>query len=258
MLLCWCRSSAALSVSLLFWSQVIIFRVEFHLIRTSWIIATGSCLLCTCSCCSSAAFAGLCLKCPPSLQHFISTFFKPLTQIAVSIDFCELCAMHSMCSYGRTLAAAHHIPCTVCADCCDFPCNVWLFCIFRDAGHMFLHNVIILYVEPLKQRNVKGSPIGVWGVQLLWDNSDYLLASSDHWLMQQHLHSMLFSFVQCDQRAISLSHAYFEFNFISLFHTVCMHQTIVPLGGKVMTSHLMPTAVCLIDPSLLWCWLVCS
>lgn len=70
--------------------QVIIASDEFHIVETSFI----SCSLCrpnaACCWCSSSVFAGLCLKCPTILWHFVNASTNPLSERQTVLVLCNM------------------------------------------------------------------------------------------------------------------------------------------------------------------------
>lgn len=142
-------------------------RVEFHLVGTSWIRGSNCRPFSACSRRRSAAFAGLCLKCPTTLRHFAKTFSRPLS-IDTVIDLCKLCAMHGMWSYGRSLTAA------VMLRALSVPIVVTLFAIFHCSAtseKCWAHvSAVLPYVEPLMQMSAMPNHC-LYGVQLFRDNS---------------------------------------------------------------------------------------
>lgn len=104
LLCCWSR--VAFIAAWLRFRRLTISSVQIYRGETSWI--SGSCChpRAACCACSSEAFARLCLKWPTIFRHFSKTFANPVSERLTVMLLCRMWAMHGMCSYGSSRAAA--------------------------------------------------------------------------------------------------------------------------------------------------------
>lgn len=173
-LLCWLRSTVALSASLFLWS-----RLEWDVLTVVH---------------SPLALVAVLLRLLDSAQNMIATArllpYEHMSCIAHSLQRLITTSIRdsgfeNVLSKCRKLVGHFkHSPCQLLSAFLQHPIALQLR---RNAVHRFLRSAVLRYVELLKKTSAMSTQC-LYGMQLLQDNFDYWPTSSDLRLMWQPLH----------------------------------------------------------------------